>query len=148
MKKGLTAIAALGAALTIGLVLAAVAAGSSSSNKLGAQLRGTNERPAAPASNRGRVEITLKPASGKVCWEFFVTQIDGRPTAAHIHKGRQGVSGPVFIPLGTTFKREGCFAAAKSKINAVAAKPGAFYVNIHNAKHPAGAMRGQLSVHG
>jgi hypothetical protein len=146
MKKGLMTIAALAAAVTIGLVLAAVAAGSGG-NKLDAQLRGTKEVPAAPASNRGRVEITLKPSTGKVCWEFFVTKIDGKPTAAHIHKGKPGVSGPVFIPLGTTFKRQGCFATAKSKLNAVAAKPGAFYVNIHNAKHPAGAMRGQLLVH-
>jgi hypothetical protein len=146
MRKILMTIVALAAALATGLVLAAVAAGSGG-NKLGAQLRGANEVPAAPASNRGRVEITLKPGVGKVCWEFYITKIDGRGTAAHIHKGKPGISGPVFIPLGTTFKREGCFAASKSKINAVAAKPGAFYVNIHNAKHPAGAMRGQLRVH-
>jgi hypothetical protein len=42
----------------------------------------------------------------------------------------------VFIPLGTTFKREGCFGASKAKINAVAAKPGAFYVNVHTASFP------------
>jgi CHRD domain len=146
MRKGFTTIAALVAALATGLVLAAVAAGSGG-NKLGAQLRGANETPAAPASNRGRVEITLKASAGKVCWEFYLTKIDGKPNAAHIHKGRPGVSGPVFIPLGTTFKRQGCYAASKAKINAVAAKPGAFYVNVHNAKHPAGAMRGQLTVH-
>lgn len=146
MRKGLSVIGALFAALAAGLVLAAVAAGSGGT-KLGAQLRGTNEVPAAPASNRGRVEITLKPSAGRVCWEFFITKIDGKGTAAHIHKGKPGVSGPVFIPLGTTFKREGCFAAPKAKINAVAAKPGAFYVNVHNAKHPAGAMRGQLRIH-
>jgi hypothetical protein len=146
MRKGSITIAALVAAIATALALAAVAVGSGG-NKLEAQLRGTNEVPAAPASNRGRVEITLKPAAGKVCWEFTITKIDGKPSAAHIHKGRPGVSGPVFIPLGTTFKRQGCFGASKAKINAVAAKPRAYYVNIHNAKHPAGAMRGQLSVH-
>ena len=146
MRKGWLTIAALVAVLATGLVLAAVASGSGA-NKLSAQLRGSNEVPAAPASNRGRVEITLKPSVGKVCWEFFITKIDSKPNAAHIHKGRPGVSGPVFIPLGTTFKRQGCFAAAKAKIRAVAAKPGAFYVNVHDAKHPGGAMRGQLKVH-
>jgi hypothetical protein len=73
MRKGLSAIGALFAALAAGLVLAAVAAGSGGT-KLGAQLRGTNEVPAAPASNRGRVEITLKPSAGKVCWEFFIPE--------------------------------------------------------------------------
>ena len=37
-------------------------------------------------------------------------------------------------------------AARSSKINAVAAKPSAFYVNVHNGKHLAGAMRGQLKA--
>ena len=136
----------------IGLVVAGVAAlalagleGASGGNKLEAQLRGSNERPAAAATNRGRVEITLK--TGKVCWEFYITKIDGKPSAAHIHKGRPGVAGPVFVPLGTTFKREGCTTASASQIRAIRANPGAFYVNVHNAKHLAGAMRGQLRVH-
>jgi hypothetical protein len=146
MRKGLLTIAALAAALATGLVLAAVAT-AQGGNHLVAQLRGSNEVPAAPASNRGRVEITLKPAAGKVCWEFTITKIDGRGMAAHIHKGKSGVSGPVFIPLGTTFKRQGCTSAPKTKINAVGARPGSFYVNVHNAKHLAGAMRGQLKVH-
>ena len=141
MRKGLLTIAAL--ATAISLVLAAVAT-ASGSGKLHATLRGTNEVPAAPVSNRGSVEVTLKPASGKVCWEFTITKIDGKGTAAHIHKGRPGKSGPVYIAFGTTFKRQGCTSAPKTKINAVAANPSAFYVNVHNLKHLGGAMRGQL----
>ena len=140
MRKTFLVVVALAAALATSLVLAGVA--TAKGGHLTAQLRGTNEVPAAPASNRGSVEITLK--AGKVCWEFSITKIDGKPNAAHIHKGRPGAAGPVFIPLGTTFKRQGCTSAPKAKIRAVAAHPRAFYVNIHNAKHPAGAMRGQL----
>jgi CHRD domain len=139
MRKGLLLVVALAA----GLMLATVALASGGGH-LTASLRGTNESPAAPASNRGRAEITLKPATGKVCWDFTITKIDGAGTAAHIHKGRPGAAGPVYIPLGTTFKRQGCTSAPKAKINAVKRNPSAFYVNIHNVKHPAGAMRGQL----
>ena len=144
MKGRLLVLIGLVAA-TVAALTAAGLAGAASGNKLGAQLRGSNERPAAPASNRGSVEITLK--AGKVCWEFSVTRIDGKPNAAHIHKGRPGAAGPVFIPLGTTYKRQGCTSASASKINAVRANPSGFYVNIHNAKHLAGAMRGQLGMH-
>jgi CHRD domain len=145
MRKRLLMITAPAAVLATGLVLTGIAM-AGGGNHLTAQLRGTNEVPAAPASNRGRVEITLKPATGKVCWDFTIAKIDGRPMAAHIHKGKPGVSGPVFIPLGTAFKRQGCTAAPRTKINAVAARPAAFYVNVHNAKHLAGAMRGQLKA--
>ncbi|HKA27600.1 MAG TPA: CHRD domain-containing protein [Gaiellaceae bacterium] len=144
MHRKLLTIAALGG-LAVALVLAAVAT-AKGSGKFHAALKGTNEVPAAPASNRGSVEVTLKPSSGKVCWEFTISKIDGKGTAAHIHKGRPGKSGPVYIAFGTTFKRQGCTSAPKSKINAVAATPGAFYVNVHNLKHLGGAMRGQLKA--
>ena len=138
MRIGLVALAT-----AIGLTVTSLAV-AKGGNHLTAQLRGSNERPAAAATNRGRAEIRLNAATGKVCWQFTIARIDGRPTAAHIHKGAPGVSGPVVVPLGTTFKRQGCASAAKSKIRAIASRPAAFYVNVHNAKHPAGAMRGQL----
>jgi hypothetical protein len=145
MRKVLVTIGVLAAALATGFALATVAT-AGGGNRFHAQLRGTNDVPAAPVSNRGSVEVTLKPAAGKVCWEFTIAKIDGRPTAAHIHKGKPGVSGPVYIAFGTSFRRQGCTTAPKAKINAVAAKPSAFYVNVHNAKHLAGAMRGQLKA--
>jgi CHRD domain len=134
------------AALAAALVLAASAgARTGATVELVAKLKGLGEVPAAPASNTGRAEIKLNATTGKVCWEFYVTKLDGKPTAAHIHKGAKGVSGPVKVPLGTTFKREGCTTAAKALVRSILAKPGAFYVNVHTAKHPAGAMRGQLA---
>ena len=63
---------------------------------------------------------------------------------AHIHKGRAGVSGPVFIPLGKTYKAKGCVAAPKKSIDAVESNPNGFYVNVHNTKYPNGIVRGQL----
>jgi CHRD domain len=146
MRKGRFAIAVLVTAIATGVMFAAVAA-AKGGNHLNAQLRGANEVPKAPASNKGSVEITLKPASGKVCWEFTIAKIDGAGNAAHIHKGKAGAAGPVFIALGTKFKRQGCASASKSQINAVAKNPAGFYVNVHNAKHLGGAMRGQLRVH-
>ncbi|MDX6507526.1 MAG: hypothetical protein QOG06_2170 [Gaiellaceae bacterium] len=142
MRK--TLIAILVAAVSLVGVLTAGAA-TTATTKLEATLRGANERPAAAAANRGKVELRLTAATGKVCWEFKLTKIDGKPMQAHIHKGGKGVAGNVVVPLGANYKRQGCTRAAKALVRAILKRPGAYYVNVHNAKHPAGAMRGQLA---
>lgn len=141
MRKALTAAGV--AAASLAAALAAGAATNAGTTKLEANLRGSNE--GAPASNRGKTEIRLTPSSGKVCWATTITKIDGKPNASHIHKGRKGVSGNVVVPLGAGFKRQGCTTASKALVKAIIKNPGAYYVNVHNAKHPAGAMRGQLA---
>jgi CHRD domain len=138
-----TLIALVVSALALVGVLAANAA-SAKTVKFEIALKGTNEKPAAPASNKGRVEVTLNTTTGKVCWEFRLAKIDGKPTQSHIHKGKAGVSGNVVVPLGASYKRQGCTHAAKSLVKSIAGHPALYYVNVHNAKHPLGAMRGQL----
>ena len=125
-------------------VLAASAATSATGTKFEVALKGSNESPAAPAANKGKVELTLNAKSGRVCWEFKLAHIDGRPSQAHIHKGKRGVSGNVVVPLGGTYKRQGCTTASKALVTSILRTPAGFYVNVHNAKHPLGAMRGQL----
>lgn len=142
MRK--TVIGLVVSALALVAVLAASAATSATSAKFEIALKGTNESPAAPASNKGRVELTLNAKTGKVCWEFKLTHIDGKPNQAHIHKAKRGVSGNVVVPLGAAYKRQGCTTASKALVRSIMKSPAGFYVNVHNAKHPLGAMRGQL----
>jgi hypothetical protein len=140
MRKALTAAGVVAASLAVAI---AAGAATNATTKLEAKLRGANE--GAPASNRGKTEIRLTPSTGRVCWETTIAKIDGKPNASHIHKGRRGVSGNVVVPLGAGYKRQGCTTAAKSLVKAIVKNPGSYYVNVHNAKHPAGAMRGQLT---
>jgi hypothetical protein len=140
MRKALTAVGVAAASLSVAI---AAGAATNATTKLEAKLRGANE--GAPASNRGKTEIRLTPSTRRVCWETTIAKIDGRPNASHIHKGRQGASGNVVVPLGAGYKRQGCTTASKALIRAIIRNPGAYYVNVHNAKHPAGAMRGQLT---
>lgn len=137
------AIIGLGVSL-LALVAVLVASAATSATKFEVALKGSNESPAAPASNKGTVELTLNAKTGKVCWDFKLGHIDGKPNQAHIHKGRRGVSGNVVVPLGATYKREGCTTASKALVRSILRSPGGFYVNVHNAKHPLGALRGQL----
>ena len=66
------------------------------------------------------------------------------PQAAHIHKGAAGKAGPVVVPFGAAYKAKGCQKATKAVIEAIESHPNGYYVNIHNAKFPGGAIRGQL----
>lgn len=142
MRRTVTALVI--SALALVAVLAANAAATKTVT-FEVALKGKNEAPAAPASNKGKVELKLNTATGKVCWEFTLAKIDGKPNQAHIHKGKAGVSGNVVVPLGANYKRQGCTTASKALVRAILKKPRAYYVNVHNVKHPAGAMRGQLA---
>jgi hypothetical protein len=133
----LTVIALLG-------VTSAVAASAAMSPVVSAKMTGGTESPKGPAGASGNAVIHLNAAKGTVCWQFSNLKGVTSPNASHIHKGGKGVSGPVFIPLGAKFALKGCTAASKSSITAVESKPGAYYVNVHNAKYPNGAVRGQL----
>jgi chitodextrinase len=71
------------------------------------------------------------------------------PTAAHVHRGRAGENGPVVIgftadPLLTDGVIVGSVATSAALAGEILADPTAFYVNVHNADFPAGAVRGQL----
>ena len=135
---------ALALAAIVAVAVPAVAL-SSMHPDLTAKLAPKNENPKGPAGASGFVNLHLKADAKKVCWEFHITGLKGA-NAAHIHKGKAGVSGPVIVPLGATYKAKGCIAAPKATIQKIEANPNAYYVNVHTAKFPAGAIRGQLVV--
>jgi hypothetical protein len=129
------------ASLMIALVAAAGAAAAMQKGSLHATLTGKAETPKGDPDGSGTAEIKI--TATKVCWEIHVAKV-GTIVAAHIHKGGPGVAGPVVVPFGKTYKSTGCTTTSASLAAAILKSPSAYYVNVHNAKYPGGALRGQL----
>ena len=136
------------AAATVAVVVPVTAMASSAmmSPVVSAKLLGKNEVPKGSATGSGLAVVHLDAAKGTVCWTFAKVVKIGKPLAAHIHKAKPGASGPIVVPFGGAYKAKGCTKASKTVITAIEEHPGSYYVNIHTAKYPAGAIRGQLVV--
>jgi hypothetical protein len=124
---------------------------SAADTKLYARMSGSQEKPKGDPDGTGTAVLTLK--STQVCYVITVKKAGATFGAGHIHKGAKGVAGPVFIPLWTTPKKvtggklTGCSPKVKaSDVAKVKAKSAGYYVNIHNAAYPSGAIRGQLTT--
>lgn len=87
--------------------------------------------------------------TSEVCFDVDVPE-DLAATAAHIHQGAAGVAGPVVVNFGAPggIGFVGCVQVAKTVADSIKATPANFYVNVHNAQFPAGAIRGQLEFGG
>jgi len=131
-------VVAMAAAL---LAAAGASAALKSGNSFHATLTGKAEMPKGDPDGSGTAEVKI--TGRQVCWEIKVVRVQ-TILAAHIHKGRPGVEGPVVVPFGKTFKAKGCTTTTAAIAAAIKANPGRYYVNVHNVKYPAGALRGQL----
>lgn len=133
-------------ALLAGLALAgpALAAGS----RLTATMTGAAEVPGpGDPDGAGTAVIRLNKGKGEVCYELTVSGI-APATAAHIHVGTAGIAGPVVVSLAppSSGSVSACATGVDAElIKAIAKNPGDYYVNVHNADFPAGAIRGQLA---
>jgi hypothetical protein len=110
-------------------------------------MTGEAESPAGDGVTTGTATVRLRAGQGQVCYTIATT--NGEPAvAAHIHSGATGVAGPVVVPLGTpdaSGKSKGCAGADRKVVASILANPVGFYVNVHTAAFPAGAIRGQLT---
>lgn len=121
-------------------------------------LKGSSEVPGpGDPDGSGLGSVTLKRPENQVC--FFV-EVDNiaAATATHIHQGARGAAGDIVVTLGpptkpgppeappTVRKVDGCKSANAALIERLATDPSAFYVNVHTADHPDGAVRGQLGA--
>ena len=115
--------------------------------KTTAKLTGATEVPGpGDTKGSGTVQVTLNPDKGEVCYDLMVADMQ-EATAAHIHEGAVGKAGPVKVPLEApkTGSAKGCKSADAALIKAIMQNPADYYVNVHNAAFPSGAIRGQLS---
>jgi hypothetical protein len=94
----------------------------------------------------GTATITLNPGQNQVCFELTVSNI-APATAAHIHVAPADKAGPVVVGLTapTSGSSKDCVTLEQQKIKEIIKTPSAYYINVHNAEFPDGAVRGQLS---
>lgn len=114
-------------------------------------LTGEAEVPDGDLDGTGTATITVNRGQKRVCWEITTSGIE-TPTAAHIHIGLENTApgNNIVVHLTTT---SGCTttvtpggaALSTDLLAGLIQAPQLFYVNVHNAPFPAGALRGQLS---
>ena len=140
--KQILATAAVSAAL-----VASAAIAQPGVTKFTTVLIGANEVPGpGDPDGRGEATINVNSVKGQICWELNVRDIE-TATAAHIHSGAAGVSGPPVLGLSapvTNDNSTGCEDVAPALADAIRSSPKDYYVNVHNAPYPDGALRGQL----
>jgi D-alanyl-D-alanine carboxypeptidase len=93
----------------------------------------------------GAAVLELRASS--LCARLAVTGVDLPAAAAHVHRGPVGVNGDIVVPLptpGDDGRSTGCVDVEPALVQELAARPVAFYVNVHTSTFPAGAVRGQL----
>jgi hypothetical protein len=119
------------------------------------ELTGEAEVNAAGEPNKGDLDgtgsatVTINVGQQRVCWDMTVANI-APPTRAHIHKAPSTTTGAIVVSFFETAERadlNGCTATPISRdlLKDILQNPQDYYVNVHNADFPPGALRGQLS---
>jgi hypothetical protein len=120
--------------------------------KFTTELTGEAEVTAAGVPNQGDLDgtgtatLTLNPGQGRICYTLQVSGI-APAAAAHIHEAPATTTGPVVVPLEapTDGDSSACATVDRELVKDILKNPADYYVNVHNADFPAGALRGQLS---
>lgn len=105
-------------------------------------LSGAESVGGADSDGSGFASVWLNVGRGRVCWAISFEKI-AAPFAAHIHAAPAGVNGGVVVPFSPI--AGGCTESDPELIQAIIDFPDRYYVNVHNADFPGGAIRGQLS---
>jgi hypothetical protein len=141
-------------AMLAGLSLSAASGAAAQGIQLFAVLNGGNE-----VTNTGQAAVGDPDGSGaasvifvgstRICFSLLVDDIDA-PVAAHIHENVAGKNGPIVVnffvpPAGNPGTASRCLSDLDPAVlRRIGATPSHFYVNVHTAAFPSGAVRGQL----
>ena len=114
---------------------------------ISATLTGAAEVPGpGDPDGAGTFKGTINHGQGQICYELTVSNI-AASNAAHIHTGGPKDDGPILVTIETPVNgtSKGCVSVDRDTLQEMIKDPGKYYVNVHNAEFPGGAVRGQLS---
>ena len=136
----------LAAVLTLGAALVTPLAADAGGRPFTTMLSGANEVGGGDPDGSGTAQVWVNPGRNVVCYEITVMNVD-RAVAAHIHHAPAGVNGPVVVPFAapTSGSSSGCVDVDRELARDIVMHPADYYVNVHTAVVPAGAVRGQLA---
>lgn len=136
-------VLAMTAMLTVAWTATAAAVGG---RPFSTDLNGAEEAPGpGDQDGSGHAAIRVNPGRGIICYALEVEGIEPA-AAAHIHVGPAGVAGPIVVHLDapTSGSSAGCTEVSRALAMDIIRRPSRYYINVHNAPFPAGAVRGQL----
>ena len=166
MRKRLVWFVVLIAAIGL-LATSSVASAQDTTVTLTARLSGAQEVPTpADPDGSGKVDVHIDVAAGEVCFDVKLSDT-GTPNRAHIHEAPAGANGDIVVTFfelripptvpgapATDARNDAledgrlqdCVSADPLVLERIVANPANFYVNVHNARFPAGSMRCQLEI--
>jgi hypothetical protein len=108
-------------------------------------LTGATEVPGpGDPDGAGAAKLTVNPGLGTICYALTVRNIEPA-VGAHIHEAPVGVAGPIVahLQLPSPTSSSGC-VTDRALARDIVRNPADYYVNVHTADYPAGAVRGQV----
>lgn len=131
--------------LMVVLVMAAIALPAAAAGRpLSATLTGAAEVGPGDPDGSGSAWVTINQGLDEVCFAIDVADVEPI-LAAHIHAAPASVNGPVVVNFNVAANGlSGCVPVEKDLAKAIRQNPDQYYVNVHNADYPGGALRGQL----
>ncbi|MEO6097360.1 MAG: CHRD domain-containing protein [Fibrobacteria bacterium] len=122
-------------------------------------LEGAQETPAVTTRAFGAGVVSMDPDSLNVRYAVVADSLDSLFTAAHFHRQAAGAAGGLVFDIGKTFNMNidsmtGLWATGWwtprnspnpfTKVLSSSLLADSLYINIHTARNPAGAIRGQI----
>jgi hypothetical protein len=140
MRTSIMAATALTAAL-----LSSNATAQDNGRKFNVALEGEQVTFGGDQDGTGTASIRINPGRSEICYTLTARMI-GTATLAHIHEGPAGGNGPVVVDFAppASGTSSGCVSVTRELAREIIQKPADYYVVVHNAEFPAGALRGQL----
>ena len=109
---------------------------------LTATLAGAAEPGGGDLDGSGAFSAEIDVQAGDFCYSLSADKI-AKATMAHVHSGAAGANGPPVVTIDIA--SDACIAVEPDVLKAIVAAPDKYYVNVHNAEFPGGAVRGQLA---
>ena len=137
------------ATITLAAVVAVAmppAVAQEASTRIRVDMEGEQEAPViGDLDGTGFAVFRISPSRRQLCYSLYVQDI-APATAAHIHIAPPGSPGPVVVPLAapTSGQSQGCVTIDHQLALDLVNNPEDYYVNVHNAEFPGGALRAQL----